>query len=101
MKYYIIRETSGYPTIMRNGQQVQIGLGEQFNEDELPSLTCAVAVTYLCIEDSSITTQQPNGTVAAPAPVVAPVEPTPVAEETPESGVVPSSMETGSETPEA
>lgn len=85
MKCYVIRETTGYPTIIRNGQQVNLSLGEQFTEDELPSLQCSVAVTYMCTEDNTITTQEPGAPVvkapkAAPAVKTAPT-PAPKTEE--------------------
>lgn len=77
MKCYVIRETTGYPTIMRNGQRVDLSLGDQFTEDELSSLQCSVAVTYMCTEDNAITTQEPSAPVveapkAAPAVKTAP-----------------------------
>lgn len=81
MKRYIIRETTGYPTVIRNGQVVQLSLGEEFTEDELDSLTCATYVTYICKETSAVATKRPGEeapksatvkTKAAPAP-----EPTP------------------------
>lgn len=84
MKCYVIRETTGYPTVIHNGQVVKLSLGEQFTEDELASLTCETNVTYLCTEDNSVATKEPGKSVkpapvAKAAPVVEPV----VQEETP------------------
>jgi hypothetical protein len=75
MKLYIIRETTGYPTVIRNGQVVQLALGEEFTEDELDSLTCETYVTYICKETSVVATkrageQKPAPVVEKPAPVV-------------------------------
>jgi len=81
MKRYIIRETTGYPTVIRNGQVVQLSLGEEFTEDELDSLTCATYVTYICKETSAVATKRPGEETPKAAPVaaktVAKTEPTP------------------------
>lgn len=100
MKRYIIRETTGYPTVIRNGQVVQLSLGEEFTEDELDSLTCGTFVTYICKETSQVTTKR-AGETAAPKSV--PVIPKAVEEPAVEAPteVVPAPLETGSETPEA
>jgi len=105
MKCYVIRETTGYPTVIREGQVIQLGLGDQFTEDELVSLTCEVNVTYMCTDDNAITVQEPT---AVQEPVAVPVtkvtkatKEAPVVESAPVEGVVPSTMETGSETSEA
>ena len=96
MKLYVIRETSGYNTIMRNGQTVQIGLGEQFTETELSTLVCDTPTTYLCLTDNIIYAVGGAAPVTASVPsnVVVPV---PAVEEETAEAVVPSSMETGSE----
>lgn len=78
MKYYILRETTGYPTIIRNGQKVSLALGEQFDEKELATLVCDANVVYLCTTDNTITTRKPGTKAAAPKPA-------PVVEETPEA----------------
>ena len=99
MKLYVIRETSGYNTIIREGQTIQINLGDQFTEAELATLVCDTPTTYLCLTDNII---YPVGvTPAKTAPVVKAVVETPVVEEeAPVEGMVPSDMETGSETSE-
>lgn len=99
MKLYVIRETSGYPTVVRNGQTIKISIGEQFTEAELASLACDKPTTYLCLTTSII--YQLDGTALAYEPVVEAVVETPVVEEAPATGVVPSNMETGSEASEA
>lgn len=70
MKNYVLRETTGYAYITRNGNLYQLSLGETFTEEELATLMCTVPVTYLCTEDNSITT-------VGPAPVVEPVKAAP------------------------
>ena len=98
MKLYVIRETSGYPTVVRNGQTIQIGLGDQFTEDELATLVSDTPTTYLCLTDNII--YAVGWPVAAP--VVAPVvETAPAVEEAADEAVVPSSMETGSKASKA
>lgn len=94
MKLYVIRETSGHNTIERNGQTMQINLGEQFTEAELATLVCDTPTTYLCLTDSIV--YQADGTI--PAASVTNNVVVPVVEETPDAGMVPSDMETGSET---
>jgi len=102
MKCYVIRETTGYPTVIRDGQVIQLGLGDQFTEDELVSLTCEVSVAYMCTDDNAITVQEPTDvSVAKVTKVTKVVKETPVVESAPVEGVVPSTMETGSETSEA
>jgi hypothetical protein len=96
MKSYIIRETSGYPFITRNGQIVTLGLNDQFTEDELPSLMCDKPTTYISVPEGVIYTLAPTGITVLPT-IVDPIIITPVVEETPATGVVPSNMETGSE----
>lgn len=99
MKLYVIRETSGHNTITRNGLTVQIGLGEQFTEAELATLVCDTPTTYLCLTDSIV--YQADGTIPATTASVPSNVVVPVVEETPDAGVVPSDMETGSEASEA
>lgn len=99
MKLYVIRETSGHNTIERNGQTMQINLGEQFTEAELATLVCDTPTTYLCLTDSIV--YQADGTIPAATASVPSNVVVPVVEETPAEGVVPSDMETGSETSKA
>lgn len=82
MKYYILRETAGYPTIIRNGQKTLLSLGDQFDEKELATLACDSSVVYLCTSDNSIVARKPGTKATKPAPVV---EETPPATETPET----------------
>ena len=101
MKHYVIRETSGYPFITRNNQLVQIGIGYPFTEEELPTLQCTSPTTYMSLDDNTIYTLGEITTASITAPVVSKVIPTETSiEETPVTGVVPSDMETGSETSE-
>ena len=99
MKHYVIRETSGYNTIVRNGKTTPIGLGEQFTEAELATLACDTPTTYLCLTTSTVHTY--GGELPVAAPTVEAVVETPVVEEVPAEGMTPSSMETGSEASEA
>jgi len=84
MKCYIVRETTGYPTVIRDGQAVVLSLGDQFTEDELASLTVETYVTYLCTEDNSITTKTADETTPAPAPAAKPAAKTAPAPKAPE-----------------
>jgi hypothetical protein len=59
MKTYIIRETTGYPTIKRGDQTVQVWLGDHITEEELATLQCDTQVVYICNEDSLIETYTP------------------------------------------
>lgn len=83
MKRYVIRETTGYPKIIRNGQPFEVCLGDEITEDELATLVCDRMVKVICTLDSFISTIEP-GVIATPAPKSVPVIPKTEPEPTPE-----------------
>ena len=70
MKLYVIKETSGYPFVTRDGQLVQVGVGHQFTEEELPTLTCTEPTTYMSIEDGTIYTLKNLAAEPVTAPII-------------------------------
>lgn len=97
---YRVRASSRAVFITRNGATIQLESGQPFTQDEFKTIKSEAEV--VCIDESNGMTYTVAVGAQAKPQVAAPVTtPEPAAEETPDQGVVPSSVETGSEDSQA
>lgn len=90
MSYFRIKEITRPATVLRQGNLLNIHLGDFIYPDEVDTIVCDTAIVYWDDRTGEHFTWTP-GEVAAPAPKAAPISKPALAE------VVPAPLETGSE----
>jgi hypothetical protein len=102
--YFRIKELTAPATVLRQGNLLGIDLGDFIYPEEVPTIVCTEAIVYWDDNTCEHFTWTPGEvtkptTASVPNNVVVPV--TPLVEEVPLEGVVPSDVETGSEDTQA
>ena len=99
-QYFRIKEITAPATVLRQGNLLNIELGDFIYPDEVSTLVCANTVVYWNDNTGEHYTIEPGVVAVAPAAPVPQVPETPETPETPEvpaKVVVPAPLESGSE----
>lgn len=100
-QYFRIKEISAPATVLRQGNPLNVFLGDFIYPEEVSTLVCANTVVYWDDNTGEHFTVEP-GTVAetTPAPPAPPAAQEPVVPPAPVDEVVPAPLEAGSEIPQ-